>query len=168
MFALFLTALVLSFFLLVAATPLVHRSRLWSIPAGILALIAAVCATGAAVLATIMSVGAKIALTSVDALNISADVGVAMFVLIWLGTVCIDVAAIFHMAMACFCAPHKESAKAHQQLQADQEVQSSSSSTGAAGPPEKRSTRPRLPDFMIKKRRKNGGHTETVENSTLS
>jgi hypothetical protein len=146
MFGLFLAAIVIATVLLIAATPLVPRSRLWSVPAGILALVTAVCATGATVLATVMSVGAKIALTSVDALNISAHIGEPMFAFMWIATICVDMAAIFHVAMACFCAPYREKqARQHDDAMAQEEAELS------RGGSEKRT---RLPDFFARRRKK--------------
>jgi hypothetical protein len=175
MFGLFLAAIVLATVLLIAATPLVPRSRLWSIPAGILALAAAVCVTGATVLATVMSVGAKIALTSVDALNISADIGAPMFAFMWLSTFFIDIAAIFHIAMACFCAPYREKLGlqhgsqlgSQQGSQQDVAMAERDRENGALAKEEGAGAggfgkRPMLPDFFIKRRRKNGASTTTT------
>ena len=189
MFGLFLAAIVLATILLVGATPLVSRSRLWSIPAGAMALAAAASVTVATVLATIMSIGAKIALTSVDALNIRAEIGTPMFAFMWIATICIDTAAIFHVAMACFCAPYRENVieNENEPLPAvsdpmAEEVRSwTASGTPSLVTPKSslyaedeiiyrpgapaggRFTRlSRIPAFFIKRRRKNEAHMSTA------
>ncbi|KAF9882121.1 SUR7 protein [Colletotrichum karsti] len=107
MFGLFIAGISLSAALLLA-TPLVLRTRWWSLPIAIFAGLAALLVTVASIIATVMSVGARYALTQQDQLNISAQIGVRMFVFMWIASAMTVVAFLFHAAMGCCCSPRKE------------------------------------------------------------
>ncbi|OHW94486.1 sur7 protein [Colletotrichum incanum] len=107
MFGLFISGISLAAALLIA-TPLVMRTRWWSLPIAIFAAITGLLVTVASIIGTVMSVGARIALTQQQELNINAILGVRMFVFMWLASALVDVAAILHMAMGCCCSPRKE------------------------------------------------------------
>jgi hypothetical protein len=107
MFGFFMTGIILNFLLLLA-TPLVLRSRLWSIPVSIVGGISGTFITAAAIIASIMSLGAKFALTKQEELNIRADIGVQMFAFMWIAAGLTDLAFLIHAAMGCFCHIHRQ------------------------------------------------------------
>ncbi|KAK1593153.1 SUR7 protein [Colletotrichum navitas] len=107
MFGFFIAGISLAAALLIA-TPLVMRTRWWSLPVAIFACITGTLVTVASIIGTVMSVGARIALTQQKELNIKAVLGVRMFVFMWLASALVTVAAIIHMAMGCCCSPRKE------------------------------------------------------------
>ena len=61
----------------------------------------------ATIIATAISVAAKIALTAQDELNISAEIGIKMFVFMWIATILTVLAFILHAAMGCCCKPQR-------------------------------------------------------------
>jgi len=83
MFGFFLTGAVLSF-VLVFLSPLALRSRWWSMPLAIGACIVNVLVGSAAIVGTVISLAFKFAATAQSDLNIHADIGVPMFVFMWL------------------------------------------------------------------------------------
>ncbi|KAK1984834.1 SUR7/PalI family-domain-containing protein [Colletotrichum cereale] len=107
MFGFFIAGISIAAALLIA-TPLVMRTRWWSLPVAIFSVLAGLLVTVASIIGTVMSVGARIALTQQQELNINAILGVRMFVFMWLASAFVDVAAILHMAMGCCCSPRKE------------------------------------------------------------
>ncbi|KAF6787060.1 integral membrane protein [Colletotrichum sojae] len=128
---------------LILATPLVLRTRWWSLPVALFAGFAATLVTVAAVIATVMSVGARYALTQQSELNISANIGVRMFVFMWIAAALTDLAFILHAAMGCCCSPRKERAAAAGNANEQEKTE-----TTTTGPGEKPS---RLPVFMRKR-----------------
>ncbi|KAH6899886.1 SUR7/PalI family-domain-containing protein [Thelonectria olida] len=90
---------------LVLLSPLVIRTRWWSLALSILGALAAICVSLAAIIATVITFAAKIALTAQDELNIKAYVGIKMFVFMWIAAVCTDLAFLLHAAMGCCCKP---------------------------------------------------------------
>ncbi|KAK1511829.1 SUR7 protein [Colletotrichum tamarilloi] len=148
MFGLFISGISLAAALLIV-TPLVMRSRWWSLPIAIFAGITGLLVTVASIIGTVMSVGAKIALTQQSELNINAVLGVRMFVFMWLASALVDLAAILHMAMGCCCSPRKEREAA---------AAAAAAAGGASTTPEKTTNttesgeKPsRLPAFMRKR-----------------
>ncbi|TDZ39791.1 SUR7 family protein pun1 [Colletotrichum spinosum] len=111
MFGFFLGGICLNA-VLIPVTPLVLRTRWWSLPLAIFAGLAALLVTVASIIGTVMSVGARYALTQQSDLNISADLGVRMFVFMWIASALTLVAFILHAAMGCCCSPRKERAAA--------------------------------------------------------
>ncbi len=107
MFGFFMTGLVLNF-LLMAASPVVLRSRWWSLPVAAAACLSAVVVTAAAIIATVISLAFKYAATSQSALNIRADVGVRMFVFMWLASGFTGLAFIFHSSLGCCAASERD------------------------------------------------------------
>ncbi|KAF4125735.1 SUR7/PalI family [Geosmithia morbida] len=99
-------------FVLMFVTPLVLRTRWFSLAISLLAFVSAILITVASVISTAITVVAKIALTAQDELNISADIGVKMFVFMWLATIFTDLAFILHSAMGCCCKPDRHAAAA--------------------------------------------------------
>ncbi|UNI20577.1 hypothetical protein JDV02_006651 [Purpureocillium takamizusanense] len=94
-------------FVLIFASPLVIRTRWFTLLFGAIALGSAVVLVVAAVIATVISVAAKIALTAQDQLNLQAVIGVKMFVFMWIGAVFTVVAFLLHAGMACCCKPNR-------------------------------------------------------------
>lgn len=90
---------------LIFLTPLVIRTRWWSLLLTLLGAIAGVLVTVAAIIATVISIAVKIALTAQDQLNISANIGIKMFIFMWIAAVFTDVAFLLHAAMGCCCRP---------------------------------------------------------------
>ena len=94
-------------FVLMLATPLVLRTRWFSLALSILGGISAILVTVATIIATAISFAAKIALTAQDQLNISADVNIKMLVFMWISAILTDLAFILHAAMGCCCRPQR-------------------------------------------------------------
>lgn len=107
MFAFFMAATVVNFVLLLAS-PLVMRTRWFTVVVTLLAAASGILVTVAAIIATVISVAAKVALTAVDELNIRADIGIKMFVFMWIAAICTDLAFILHAAMGCCCKPDRK------------------------------------------------------------
>ncbi|TFB04433.1 hypothetical protein CCMA1212_003734 [Trichoderma ghanense] len=106
MYAFFMSGIVLNCVLLLL-TPLVLKTRWFSLCTSLLGFVAGLVLTVAAVIATVISVAAKIALTAQDQLNIQCDIGGKMFVFMWIAALATDFAFILHAAMGCCCAPDK-------------------------------------------------------------
>ncbi|PTB69739.1 hypothetical protein BBK36DRAFT_46078 [Trichoderma citrinoviride] len=106
MYAFFMSGIVLNCVLLLL-TPLVLKTRWFSLCTALIGFVAGLVLTVAAVIATVISVAAKIALTAQDQLNIHCDIGGKMFVFMWIAALATDFAFILHAAMGCCCAPDK-------------------------------------------------------------
>ncbi|PHH62464.1 hypothetical protein CDD81_7111 [Ophiocordyceps australis] len=104
MYGCFMAGTIVNFVLLLA-TPLVVRSRWFTLPVSIVGLLSGILLTVGAVIATVISVAAKVALTAQDQLNITAHIGIKMFVFMWIGALVTDLAFILHAAMGCCCKP---------------------------------------------------------------
>ncbi|KAM0483648.1 hypothetical protein ACHAPX_002141 [Trichoderma viride] len=106
MYAFFMSGIVLNFVLLLV-TPLVLRTRWFSLFTSLVGGVAGIVLTVAAIIATVISVAAKIALTAQDQLNIQCDIGGKMFAFMWIAALSTDFAFLLHAAMGCCCAPDK-------------------------------------------------------------
>ncbi|OAA50711.1 integral membrane protein [Cordyceps fumosorosea ARSEF 2679] len=106
MYGCFMAGTILNAILLVL-TPLATRRRLFSLFISIIGLLSVITLAVASVIATVISVAARIALTAQDQLNISADIGIKMFVFMWIGTLVTLLAFLLHSAMGCFCRPQR-------------------------------------------------------------
>ncbi|KAF7556108.1 hypothetical protein G7046_g6377 [Stylonectria norvegica] len=106
MYAFFMAGICVNVVLMLAS-PLVVRTRWWSLGLSLLGAIAGILVTVAAVIATVISVAVKIALTAQDQLNITANIGIKMFVFMWIAAIFTDVAFLLHSAMGCCCRPEK-------------------------------------------------------------
>lgn len=102
MFGFFLTGLVFVF-LLALASPLVVRSRWWSAAAAAAALLAALLVLAATVVASVISLLFQYAATAQQDLNLRADIGVQMFVCMWIATGFTLLAFTMHAGMGCCC-----------------------------------------------------------------
>lgn len=106
MYAFFMSGIVLNCILLLL-TPLVLKTRWFSLCTSLIGAAAGLVLTVAAVIATVISVAAKIALTAQDQLNIQCDIGGKMFAFMWIAALLTDFAFLLHAAMGCCCAPDK-------------------------------------------------------------
>ncbi|KEY70299.1 hypothetical protein S7711_06999 [Stachybotrys chartarum IBT 7711] len=106
MFGFFLTGACFNFILLFV-TPCVIRTRWWSLALSLFGGISALLLTVAAILGTAMGVAFRIAATSQDQLNIRAEIGVQMFVFMWIAAVLTDLAFLLHAAMGCCFKPDR-------------------------------------------------------------
>ncbi|KFG83807.1 integral membrane protein [Metarhizium anisopliae] len=104
MYAFFMAGTVINLVLLLG-TPLVMRTRWFSLFLSLLGGLSGLVLTVAAIIATVISVAAKIALTAQDQLNIKANIGVKMFAFMWIGALATDFAFLLHAAMGCCCKP---------------------------------------------------------------
>ncbi|KAH7326119.1 SUR7/PalI family-domain-containing protein [Stachybotrys elegans] len=136
MFGFFLSGTILNFLLLLA-TPLVIKTRWWSLAMSLFGVLAAILITVAAIIGTAMSIAFRVAATAQDQLNIRAEIGIRMFVFMWIAAILTDAAFLCHAAMGCCFKPQRNP----QQMQ---EV-----SSPASG--EKRSS-VQLPKFMRNRR----------------
>ncbi len=107
MFGFFIFGTVLNFLLMVAS-PVVLRSRWWSLPVATAACVAAIVVTAASVIATVISLAFKYAATSQSALNTRADVGVKMFVFMWLASGFTGLAFVLHSSLGCCAASERD------------------------------------------------------------
>ncbi|KAL7942147.1 SUR7/PalI family domain-containing protein [Trichoderma barbatum] len=106
MYAFFMSGIVLNCVLLLL-TPLVLKTRWFSLCTSLIGAVAGIVLTVAAIIATVISVAAKIALTAQDQLNIHCDIGGKMFIFMWIAALSSDFAFLLHAAMGCCCAPDK-------------------------------------------------------------
>lgn len=106
MYGFFLAATVLNF-VLIFLSPLVIRTRWYTLGLAFLGAIAGLLVTVAAIIATVISIAASIALTAQDELNIRCDIGVPMFAFMWIAAICTDVAFLLHSALGCCCRPQR-------------------------------------------------------------
>lgn len=107
MFALFLVGIILSF-IMIFLGPLAVYSRWASLPIVIVTFLAALFTTVATVLATVMFIIMQNAVTSVTELNIGANIGIEMFVFMWIGAGASLVAFVIQLGMCCCCASRRD------------------------------------------------------------
>ncbi|KAK4104234.1 hypothetical protein N658DRAFT_248067 [Parathielavia hyrcaniae] len=107
MFGFFLTACVLAF-LLVLLSPLAVASRWWSLPLAVASFIEMMFTLSASVVATAISIAFKYAAEAQSDLNIRADVGVKMFVFMWLATGFSIWGFAVHSGMGCCCTSRRD------------------------------------------------------------
>jgi hypothetical protein len=102
MFAFFLTGTLLNVVLMLAS-PLVLRTGRWSLFVSIFACISGLLVTSASVIATVLTLAARYALTMQSELNIRAEIGIRMFVFMWIASALTTLVFLVHSAMGCFC-----------------------------------------------------------------
>ena len=107
MFGFFITGTVLSF-VLVFASPIAIISRWWSLPMALTAALNGFIILAATIIATVISIVFKYAATAQSDLNIHADVGVKMFVFMWLATGFAGMSFIIHSALGCCCTSRRD------------------------------------------------------------
>lgn len=106
MYAFFTAGTVVNFCLMFAS-PLVIRTRWFTLPIAVVAFISTILVGVAAIIATAISLTAKFALTAQDELNIQAEIGIKMMVFVWISAICTFIAFILHAAMGCCCRPQR-------------------------------------------------------------
>lgn len=92
---------------LMILTPLVMKTRWWSLFMAFLGFLSGLVTTVAAIIGTVISIAFKVALTAQDQLNIVVNIGVKMFAFMWIAAVFTDVAFLLHAAMGCCCKPER-------------------------------------------------------------
>lgn len=106
MYGFFMAGLIFNFFLLFL-TPLVIRTRWYSLLVTLIGTIATILVVVASIIATVIMVAAKVALTAQDELNIRADIGVKFFAFMWVAAGCTLLAWCLHAGMGCCCKPER-------------------------------------------------------------
>ncbi|KAK4243961.1 SUR7/PalI family-domain-containing protein [Corynascus novoguineensis] len=107
MFGFFLTAAVLAF-LMIFLSPLAVASRWWSLPLAVASFLEMMLLIAASVVGTAISVAFKYAAEAQSELNIRAEVGVRMFVFMWLATGFSVWAFAVHSGMGCCCTSRRD------------------------------------------------------------
>ncbi|KAL2017625.1 hypothetical protein VTK56DRAFT_1893 [Thermocarpiscus australiensis] len=107
MFGFFLTAAVLAF-LLVFLSPLAVSSRWWSLPLAFVSFLVMTLVLAASVVGTAISVAFKYAAEAQSELNIRAEVGVRMFVFMWLAAGFSIWSFGVHAGMGCCCVSRRD------------------------------------------------------------
>jgi len=107
MFGLFLAGACINF-LMIFIIPLSVFSRWATLPIMLLTFLGALCTTVAAVVATVLFVVMQNAITSVTQINIGAQIGVKMFVLMWIAAGTSIVAWLVELCLTCCCASRRD------------------------------------------------------------
>lgn len=107
MFGFFLTACILTF-LFIFMTPLVVKSRWWSLPFAIASFIITILVLAASIIGSVISFVFKYAAEAQQELNIRASVGTRMFVFMWIATGCALAAFIIHAGLGCCCTSRRD------------------------------------------------------------
>ncbi|KAK3897189.1 actin cortical patch SUR7/pH-response regulator pali, partial [Staphylotrichum tortipilum] len=107
MFGFFLTATLLSF-VLIFLSPLAISSRWWSLPLAVVSFLQMMIVLAASVVGTVISVAFKYAAEAQRELNIHVDLGVKMWVLMWLATGFSVWAFAVHSGMGCCCTSRRD------------------------------------------------------------
>jgi len=107
MFGFFLTGCILAF-LLILLSPLALSSRWWSLPLAIVAFLEMILVLAASVVGTAISLVFKYAAEAQSELNIHANIGVKMFVFMWLATGFSIYGFAVHSGMGCCCTSRRD------------------------------------------------------------
>jgi hypothetical protein len=107
MFGLYLAGVILAG-LLIFLSPLALYTRWASFPLVILGFLAAVCLVVSAGISTAMFVIMQVAVTSVTRLNIRAEIGVGMFVCMWIGALAAVLGWVVLFSGCCCCASRRD------------------------------------------------------------
>lgn len=107
MFGLFLTGACLDF-VLMFLLPLSVYTRWMSLPLSILSFFNALIIIVAVVIATVMFIIFRDAITSATQLNIKANIGVEMFAFMWIAAGTALISFIIQMGMCCCCASRRD------------------------------------------------------------
>lgn len=132
MFGFFVSGTVLTFVLALSST-LALQSRWWSGLLSFLALVDGICVVGASAVATVISVAFRVALTTQQDLNIHAEVGIAMQVLMWLATALVSVAFLVHVSMMCACASRRDITSGRREMPGEREARMKRFRNGLSG-----------------------------------
>lgn len=110
MFGLFLAGACISF-LMIFITPLAIFSKLASIPVAILTFLAALCVVVACVLATVIFVIMRNAVRAQTEIHIGAEIGVEMFVFMWIAGGAALLAFLIQLCLLCCCRSRRKAKK---------------------------------------------------------
>ncbi|KAH8881577.1 hypothetical protein GQ53DRAFT_473149 [Thozetella sp. PMI_491] len=132
MFGFFLTAAVLSF-VLIFASPLAVLSRWWSLPLALLGGIATALTTAASIVGSVISFVFKYAAEAQSDLNIHAQVGIKMFVFMWLASGFALIAFIAHAGMGCCCTSARDIKIGRRHIKPPKAASSSATTTEHGG-----------------------------------
>lgn len=107
MFGLFLTGTVLSF-ILMFLMPISVFSRWLALLVSIFAFFNALFITAASIVATVMFIIFRNVISSVEQLNIGAEVGVTLFAFMWVASAFAIFAWLVQMGLCCCCASRRD------------------------------------------------------------
>jgi hypothetical protein len=107
MFGLFLTGTCLSF-VLIFLMPLSIFTRWLTFPVAILAFFNALVVTAASIIATVMFIIFRNTITGVSELNIGAEIGITLFVFMWIASAFTIFAWLVQMGLCCCCASRRD------------------------------------------------------------
>ena len=107
MFGLFLAGACINF-VMIFFIPLSVFSRWLTLPIMLFTFLGALCTTIAAVIATVLFVIMKNAITSVTELNIGATIGKEMFAFMWIAAATSILAWLIELCLTCCCASRRD------------------------------------------------------------
>ncbi|KAF1849836.1 uncharacterized protein K460DRAFT_399945 [Cucurbitaria berberidis CBS 394.84] len=107
MFGLFLTGTCLSF-VLIFLMPLSVYTRWLALPVALLAFLNALFVTAGSIIATVMFIIFRNTISKVSELNLSAEIGVALFAFMWVASVFAILAWLVQMGLCCCCASRRD------------------------------------------------------------
>jgi hypothetical protein len=107
MFGLFLTGTCLTF-VLIFLMPLSIFTRWLALPVAILAFLNALIVTAATIIATVMFIIFRNTITGVAELNIGAEIGITLFVFMWIASAFTIFAWLVQMGLCCCCASRRD------------------------------------------------------------
>ncbi|KAF2833838.1 hypothetical protein CC86DRAFT_15649 [Ophiobolus disseminans] len=107
MFGLFLTGTCLSF-VLIFLMPLSIFTRWLALPVAIFAFLNALVVTAASIVATVMFIIFRNTITQVSELNIGAEIGMTLFVFMWIASAFTIFAWLVQMGLCCCCASRRD------------------------------------------------------------
>lgn len=107
MFGCFLAGICMNF-VSIFITPIVLRSRWWSLPIAIWTFIGALLTVVATVIATVLFVIFRNTITSQASLNIGASIGDQMFGFMWVGAAFSLFGFLIHLGLTCCCASRRD------------------------------------------------------------
>jgi hypothetical protein len=107
MFGLFLTGTCLSF-VLIFLMPLSIFTRWLALPVAIFAFLNALIVTAASIIATVMFIIFRNTITKVNELNIGAEIGITLFVFMWIASAFTIFAWLVQMGLCCCCASRRD------------------------------------------------------------
>jgi len=117
MFGFFITGAVIAF-VMVILSPMAVQTRWWSLGLAIVAFITGFIVGAAAIIGSVISIAFKVAVTAQSDLNIKSDVGVRMFVFMWIAAGCCLYSFLVHAGMGCCCSSRRKLARKEQRRQA--------------------------------------------------
>ncbi|KXJ91111.1 SUR7/PalI family-domain-containing protein [Microdochium bolleyi] len=162
MFGCFLAAACLSF-VMIFASFVVLQSRLWSGFMSVVALLDALLIIVGSAVGTAMGIIARYALSSQPELNVKAELGISMYVMMWISALFAVLAFFVHAGMCCCCTSRRDIRSGRRNIRGKHgrgdgvanDYGEASTST------EKKSHKPHLPKFTRSYRQKTNSNTST-------